>query len=311
MTRWGLVSTIKAPRPDILAFAAWHLELGAHRLYLYLDEDDPDTLARLKAHPRIRARHTDAIYWSEKRPRKHQVRQCANARHANRRKADCDWLAHIDVDEFLLPSSPLDAQLSALPETALCARIRPVEALAPGGGTAPDETAFKALPDDPALRIPLAEACFPSWGAFLPGGFLSHLQGKLFFRTGQPDLDVRIHNVFLHGQENPGQTALPDLVLGHFHAADWAHFLAAYRFRLEQGSYRAELKPPRRSGGAPNLHSLFAGIEAESGETGLKRFFDEVCTATPDLCRRLDAQGLLRRERLPLAQLRSKHFPED
>ena len=37
MTRWGIVSTIKASEREILDFAAYHLELGAHRLYLYIN----------------------------------------------------------------------------------------------------------------------------------------------------------------------------------------------------------------------------------------------------------------------------------
>ena len=34
MIRWGTVTTTNAPLPEILDFAAWHLELGAHRVHL-------------------------------------------------------------------------------------------------------------------------------------------------------------------------------------------------------------------------------------------------------------------------------------
>ena len=87
MTRWGIVSTIKAPLADILDFAAWHLDAGASHLYIYLDEDVPDTQAALNAHPAITALHTDAAWWDKRggRPEKHQVRQSVNARHANNR----------------------------------------------------------------------------------------------------------------------------------------------------------------------------------------------------------------------------------
>ena len=46
-TTWGIVSTIKAPAKDILTFAAYHLDLGAHRVYIYLDA--PDTRAFIDA----------------------------------------------------------------------------------------------------------------------------------------------------------------------------------------------------------------------------------------------------------------------
>lgn len=310
MTSWGIVSTIKAPLLAILDFAAWRLELGAHRLYLYLDEDAPETLEVLEAHPKIKPLHTDATWWEKRkgRPAKHQVRQCMNARHANNRKVEVDWLAHIDVDEFLLPATPLADQLAALPDDALCARVRPVEALAPLPGTAPGTTAFKAFHLDQGPRQKAAEDCFPTWGRHLSGGFLSHVAGKLFFRTGLGGLDIKIHNIILNGVQNPSQQALTGTELGHFHAADWDHFHAAYRFRLERGSYRSKLQPQVRREGAVNLHDLFGMIEEAGGQVALRTFYHEVCTATPELFARLDHHGLLRRVAMPLAELREQHF---
>lgn len=311
MTRWGTVTTVKAPLRTVLDFAAWHLEQGAHRLYIYLDDPTPETEAALAAHPKIRVFTTDDAWWAKRngRPEKHQARQAANARHANNRKPEVDWLAHIDVDEFMLCESPIADHLAALPADTLCARVRPVEALAPGSGTAPGETAFKAFPLDQQARQKAAEACFPTWGRHLSGGFLSHVAGKLFFRAGTPGLQIRIHNVTLDGIQNPGQAELPGIELGHFHAADWDHFIAAYRFRLARGSYRAELKPQARTEGAVNLHDLFRSIEETGGEPGLRAFFAEVCTADRELCTRLEAHGLLRRRRMDLAALRTRHFP--
>lgn len=311
MTTWGTVTTVKAPLRAILDFAAWHLEAGAHRLYVYLDEPAPQSFAVLKAHPKIRVWQTDALWWEKRggRPVKHQVRQGANARHANNRKPEVAWLAHIDVDEFLLSDNTIAEELHALPEDCLCARLRPVEALAPGDGAAPGETLFKAFHLNQQARQRAAEDCFPTWGRHLSGGFLSHVAGKLFFRAGTPGLQIKIHNVSLNGVENPGQSPLPAIELGHFHAADWQHFIAAYRFRLAQGSYRAELKPQVRRDGAVNLHDLFAMIEATGGEAALRAFFTEVCTARAPLCAALQRHGLLRRRHLPFEALRAKHFP--
>ena len=309
MIRWGTVTTTNAALPEILDFAAWHLELGAHRIYLYLDDAMPEAEERLAAHPKIRVFRTDDAWWAKRngKPAKHQVRQGANARHANNRKPEVDWLAHIDTDEFLLPSRPVAEELAALPESCLCARVRPVEALAPLEAGA--ETAFKAFPLDQRARQEAAEACFPTWGRHLSGGFLSHVAGKLFFRPGTKGLQIRIHNVELDGQTNPGQVELSDLELGHFHAADWEHFLRLYRFRLAQGSYRAELKPQARREGAVNLHTLFEMIEGAGGEEALRLFYDEVCTARPALLDQLAARGLLRRRCMDLAALRKRHFP--
>ncbi|MDG1183118.1 MAG: hypothetical protein P8N30_10455 [Tateyamaria sp.] len=59
MNIWGLSATIRAPAPDILRFAAYHLEQGAHRLYLYIDAANPVAYAHLKAHPKVRVQICD------------------------------------------------------------------------------------------------------------------------------------------------------------------------------------------------------------------------------------------------------------
>ncbi|MCA0994298.1 glycosyltransferase family 2 protein [Alloyangia pacifica] len=311
MIRWGTVTTTNAALPRILEFAAWHLEQGAHRLYIYLDAPDPQAEAVLSSHPKLRVFTTDDAWWQKRgnRPDMHQVRQCRNARHANNRKPETDWLAHVDVDEFLLPARPLADQLAALPADCLCARVRPIEALSPAPGVESAETLFKAFHLEQKARQSAAEACFPTWGRHLSGGFLSHVAGKLFFRSGTEGLEIRIHNVLLGDQMNPGERHLPETELGHFHAADWTHFLGAYRFRLARGSYRAELRPQVRGTEAVSLHQLFAMIEEAGGEEALRAFYDEVCTAKPELTARLDRHGLLRRCRMDLPALRAKHFP--
>ena len=51
-------------------------------------------------------------------------------------------------------------------------------------------------------------------------------------------------------------------------------------------------------------------IETESGESGLRAFFDEVCADTPHLRDRLEAHGLLREINLHLPKHLAIHFPE-
>jgi len=312
-TRWGIVSTVKAPLRDLLDFVSWHLEAGAHRIYLYFDAPDAHAQDVLQSHPKVRVTLTDNAYWAKRggRPERHQPRQCRNARHANNRRAEVDWLCHIDVDEFLMPAQGRMADhLAALPATCLTARVRPVEALAHGAGVAPDETAFKAFYLDQKKRQAASIRAFPTWGPQLSGGFLSHVAGKLFFRTGLKGLKIRIHNVELDGVTNPGQASFDGIDLLHMHAKSWDDWYAAYAFRHAQGSYRPELKAQARSPDALSLHALFAQIEETRGLEGLRAFYDEVCVATPDLCARLEAEGLLRRHVLGFAALRAHHFPD-
>lgn len=311
MTRWGIVATVKAPERAVLDFAAWHLELGAHRLYIHLDAPDPALQARLKAHPRIRVTQTGAGYWAQhgRRPQKHQVRQTVNATRVLARAPEVDWLAHIDVDEFLLPDHDVADHLAALPADILTARLRPVETLAPAGDIAPPDWALKAMSLDRPTRRAQTERLFPTYARGLDGGFLSHVAGKLFARTTLAGAEFRIHNLLQDGTRNPGHAELPGIALCHMHAPDAETWLAHYRFRHASGSYRAELKPPRPpEDGGMSLHEMLAAIEAEAGEPGLRAFFDEVCTARPALLEALAAEGLLRRVTIDLDAARARQF---
>jgi hypothetical protein len=305
--KWGLVSTIKAPPAEVLRFVAFHLQAGAHRIYIYLDAPNPLAYDALKAHPKCRVTLCDAPYWAKhgNRPQKHQVRQTVNATHAYHRRAEVDWLIHMDVDEFLVSERNISAHLAKLPTESKTARIRPMEALSGDG------TAFKAfIPNGPG-RAALVRDLYPTFGTYLKGGFLSHLAGKVFVRTGLNDIRLQIHNAFQNDLALPGVDQLDGIDLAHCHAKTWEDWHAAYHYRLEQGSYRAELAPNRpRDKGGLSLHELFALIESEDGTKGLRAFFDEVCADTPSLRARLKAHGLLRKVDLDLTHALATHFPD-
>ncbi len=309
MTKWGLVATIKAPAAEILDFAAYHLDQGAHRLYLYLDAPNPAAYPTLKAHPKIRVATCDDAHWRKlgmKRPKKHQVRQTANATHAYARRIEVDWLIHMDVDEFLWPDRPVADILGALPRSTSCGRVRPIESLAGDGHV------FKGFISNRQDRLQIVDQLYPQYGRYVKGGFLSHVAGKLFVRTGLGPLSVRIHNVFQGDKMNPGEAELDDIELCHCHSTSWEHWINAYRFRLEQGSYRAELpaSQPHELGGL-SLHEVLSMIESEEGQAGLRAFHDELCADTPKLRAKLDAFGLLRICDLELASKTRKHFPKN
>ena len=299
-----MVATIKASLPEIERFAAHHLELGAHRVHIYLDAPEPATVAALSALPRLRVVPCDTAYWAKRgrRPAKHQVRQTRNATRAYRRRPEVDWLAHIDVDEFLWPTTDIAGCLAALPPDTLCARVRPMEMLAGGDGTA-----FKAFVPPGPGRTKTARRLYPTYGDYVNGGFLSHVAGKLFVRTGMDGIEFRIHNVFRHGEQNPGQTELDDIALCHAHAPDLDAWLAGFRYRLEHGAYRAELGP---GPSGRTLHDVLRHIEAAEGEVGLRAFHAELCADTPDLRARLRAEGLLRLVDLGLEAARRRQFPQ-
>jgi hypothetical protein len=302
MTKWGIVTTVKAPLGEIADFAAYHLDLGAHRIFIYLDDPDPTTRNALNSHPKIRVKGCNAAYWAGQRPKKHQARQTFNATHAYNRDTQVDWLAHIDVDEFLVPEGDVGDHLSSLPDHIATARIRPMERLAGGDGTA-----YKASRLGRAERHKDAQALYPTFGPKLRDGFLSHVAGKVFFRTGRLGVGFRIHNVFELLDQNPGQVELDSIMLAHHHAATWNSWRAHFLYRLEQGAYRPELD---KSEDGLGLNQLLGHLFETEGDTGLRRFFDEVCADTPALRDRLAALDLLRLHNLNLPAKRAKHFPE-
>lgn len=313
---WGVVATIKAPARDILNFAAHHLDLGAQRVHVYLDAPNPEAEAALRDHPNCRVILCDDTYWTRRRkarPEAHQPRQSANATHCLNHAPEVDWLAHIDVDEFLWPARPLPEQLVTLPVETLSARLRPIEALAPDPEDPPAAVTqwFKSCAPAPDQRRAETDAIYPGFGRHLNGGFLSHVAGKVLVRTGLSGISLRIHNAFRDGLRDDAPAELPDTLLCHLHATDWPHWHAAYRFRLQAGSYRPGLKPAPLSGPAGlSMNAFFQRLEQTGGEAALRRFFTEVCTATPGLRARLAAHGRLHAVSLDLDAKRARHFPQ-
>ncbi len=312
---WGIVSTIKAPAKDILTFAAYHLDLGAHSIHIYLDEDVPAARAELSKHPKCHVVLCNDVYWHRRfkqkgRPEKHQQRQSANATHCYRHSKNVDWLIHLDVDEFLLPFTSLEDQLKVIPEGCLSARVQPAEALAPNPDHPPPKgvTFLKSAARERQKRQQQTQAIFPRFGSQLNGGFLSHIEGKVFVRTGVDKVSLRIHSAFVAGVRDNTAHEMPETLLAHFHAPSWEQFIGAFRFRLSRGSYRKDLKPKSAEG--LNMHTLLSSIERDGGEAALRSFFQEVCLASPALKKQLAEFGLLHRFTLDADAKLSRHFPD-
>ncbi|MEZ5798977.1 MAG: glycosyltransferase family 2 protein [Paracoccaceae bacterium] len=268
--QWGLVSTVKAAPDKVLAFVAHHLALGCSRIWLYFDDPEDaafDTVAGIAQVTPVRC---DETRWAVagRRPDRHQNRQSRNAQAAYR-ACRLPWIGHIDVDEFLWPSTSVAEILASLPPDQPTLRMEPFEAMHD-----------PALPDDiytaRAFRGPLkprfAHLRTPVLGAYaaiLPEGHLSHTNGKSFYRTGIPGLTPRLHSAFLNRERLPGPPFDRRLRLLHFHAQDRAQWLAALPFRLTRGAYQYH----------PDLQAHLATAGPE--ETGY--FYDRTQVLAPDV----------------------------
>lgn len=313
--KWGIVSTIKASTPETLAFVAYHLELGADQITIFLDDSNPQTVKALENHPNVTAICTDTAYWHDflgRTPKKHQQRQTRNATRCYASSAKLDWIAHIDVDEFLCADMDIRTILANQPKEFDVLRMLPYESLCQENCTKDDgNTVFcKAkLPSGPnAAR--LERELYPEFGGFFKSGFVSHTAGKIFVRTGLPDAEVRIHRAFGQNKSTLQKRDIASIELCHRHVKSWEKWLEIMEFRLANGSYRAELEQSiDPASGRMSRHNLFSAL-TEDGTEGLRAFFEEICLATPTLIEKLKKHDLFRSYELDLQAKLSKHFPQ-
>jgi hypothetical protein len=292
--RWGTVSLVKAPVAAILRFAAHHLDVGASAVHLYLDDPDPRTFDALSRQPGLHVTACDAAWWAtQKKPRMpaHQMRQAWVATQCYAQVMhDLEWLAHIDVDEYLLPLRPVADVLAAIPPDQAGVLLQPVELLAEpttAGVAAPCAARFKTTPRMAGQDKSVLDQLYPTFGAHLRGGYVSHLEGKMVVRTGIDGLRVGVHGLLLDGAAVDNRQVCADILLGHAHAPDWAAFRAHLDFRMTRGSYRKSDEEGFR------LRDVLTYLLETEGEPGLHAFFTEVCTARPDLVTALQDLGML------------------
>lgn len=289
-TEWGICTTVKAPAAQVQAFAAYHLSLGAAHIWLHFDDPD-DPAADLFHHPRITAIRCTAAYWQDlmgKRPEKHQNRQTRNMNRVYK-STHLPWVAHIDVDEYILPQTDIAAALDAIPTAQSMLRMPPWEAL--HDPALPDDI-FTARHFRAALngdRNADARArVFGPYAPLLSGGVLSHSAGKCFFRTGLARFEPRLHGAFRAGERVPGGPFQTNIPLLHFHAEDPARWRDRLQFRLTRGAY--QYNPP--------LQDWLLAADAPA----IDHFYRETQTATPATLTRLQAENALLSAQLNLRQ---------
>lgn len=284
--RWGIVSTVKAPLRKIAAFIAFHLDLGAHRVHIHLDVPDA-TIAERLAHPKVRFIQCDDAYWEGKPNRArstHQMRQVFNATQIYRRM-QLDWLAHIDVDEFILTPTPMPALLAQVDKDTPHVALKPIEMMDSSGA----ETHFKRSATSSQRAV-----IYPTFGDHVPGGFIGTRSPKMIARRGLEDVRLGIHALRRFADPVPGAATLPGVELGHAHAPDFDTFQRHVAYRLSKGSYHDRDGTQNRRG------HLIRMLMNDPDPTALRQFHNELCAATPERLALLAAHDLLRTETLDL-----------
>lgn len=241
MADWGICATIKAPVEQVLAFVAHHLSLGARQIWLFLDDPDDPAFQALKGISGVTATVCDDAYWRDTcktRPDTHQNRQSRNMRGVYNLAA-LPWIAHLDVDEFLLPSRPIGDILGDQPADKILLRMAPWEAL-----SNPDlaDDIFTANQFRAALKgaahATARLLAFGRYAALLEDGVLSHAAGKCFFQSGFSGVQPRLHGAFRNGTRLQGGSFHQDIAVLHFHAEDANRWKQRLAFRLTKGAYQ-------------------------------------------------------------------------
>ncbi len=191
---WAVVATVDEPAPLVAAFVTHHLNEGAQAVHVFLDRPDPETEQVLRPIKGCLLTICDAAHWQGRgggrRPRRHPMRQIANA---NIAYADCtaDWLVHCDADEFIRDGRAMAQELAEAPPDCLHLRLRVAErAVLAGAG---QQELFDGVFRMPRRAEPwMLEPIYGASLAFLSSGLTGHVSGKAVMRC-QKGLRLSIH----------------------------------------------------------------------------------------------------------------------
>ncbi|WP_227284381.1 MULTISPECIES: glycosyltransferase family 2 protein [Paracoccaceae] len=297
---WGVVMTVREPPVLVQANVAWHLASGASEIHVYLDDPHDPAFYLLKSMPGCRVVRCTLDHWRTQakrraRPASQVRRQSLNANHALSRTA-CDWLIHLDADEFLLQERPIAGEMAALNGTAMALQL-PVWERIYLPGSAP-ETLFEGG-FMPALTAPgdarsenraVARRVFGADRGYRRLGLLGHAAGKVAVPVGQ-GFSLSIHTAFL---DRGGERARARLRRStsarilHFDGLTPLHWILKL---LRYASYDPEILDRIVT---RHRRSQIADAAACAGHApGLRAFHDRLRYLTPRQMGDLQALGLL------------------
>lgn len=196
--KWAVAVQVSDPLPLVAAFLAHYLSIGASEIHVFLDGDQPDVEAFCKKDPRIltyqcNLKFFQNIHGRKKIPSKKTFRQGLNATYAAQ-ITKCDWVLHVDVDEFLLCVDDFLAELSATPDSVDFLSIPNLERAYIEEETPETiwDGAFKfhVKPYSPADRLPFSEF-----------GFFGYYGGKAISRAGR-GLNLTIHRALVGARDD-------------------------------------------------------------------------------------------------------------
>lgn len=272
---WAVVSTMKEDERAVKNFVAHYKAMGADEIRIYFDDPDDSSISFLKSVEGVHAVLCDDKHWRGKRPSRHERRQKHNAI-LGYRATRCDWVVHLDADEFIYCPEGVANLLDGLKQDQPAARIVPAEPL-----LRPKSEEIKAyrspLPaTDQGLRVGIA--AFGEVYRLMAYGMLSHAAGKYFLRTGIEGAPITIHRPQLPRSADIPNLATDDILLLHHHGCSEDEWVEKFKLRLET-TYSARFWDDSPKSGKVDGLGLNGYLKREfeaKGEEGLRAFFRQV-----------------------------------
>ncbi|OAN85368.1 hypothetical protein A8B78_00055 [Jannaschia sp. EhC01] len=279
------VATIaREPWPILNRFLRWHLDQGADKIILYLDDPDDPSLPRLRGEPRIDARPCTPAFWADLR-----IKQDARFTRRQRgvlaqayREVQEGWLLVLDADELMwMRDRSIPEALATLPADAMSLRVRSAEQVILADGA----TAFRTPIERAAVDRVYGEKSGLLRARF---GLAYHPEGKSFHRAGQEGLNMKLHWAQdASGDRTPGPVWGADerAHLIHFAAPDYARWRAKVAWRAGAHGFVVPVK-----------ERVTEIAESADPEAGYRALFQTLHALTEDQADALEAEGGLLRE---------------
>lgn len=244
---WSVVATVAEPVQLVCAFTAHHLQLGAARVYLFLDRPDDEARALLSPVRDVELTVCDEAYWNARggRPELVTERQKINAQSIYAR-GECDWLLHADADEFLRDSNGLRTAMQDAGAETLQLRLRVLERVRLAGD--PRDDIFAGCFRIPADRSEdFYRGIYGEEAAgFLHKGLKAYSHFKTLYRTGR-GLQPGIHAA-QNARMLPGRAVdVPGRPLLHFDGLTTLSWVQKMYRKLLIEDYRSKPNPARRA----------------------------------------------------------------
>ena len=223
---WGIVTTALEIDEILLAFVAHHQDAGANEVFIYLEGRAPH-FERIAAQlDQVKVFHSDQAAWGRlhtcPRPEHIATRQRINADHA-RAITRCDWLFHIDSDEFLVNDPELGAFLAELPDDIWAVHLPVAERIFETADDSPHILSGGVFrtPFEKREGIETLKSIYRRNHKFLKLGMAGHSQGKSGVRVTSP-ARLKIHDIALPDGEDPALHLVRYPGVGHVHFDAWS-----------------------------------------------------------------------------------------